>query len=101
TLARTGIAPDLERLPFSIKVLLEAVLRNVDGELVTADDVRGRAAWTRRSPAQVELPFMPALVILQDFTGVPAVVDLAAMRGAVRRLGRPPRGGHHPWPGRP
>ena len=86
-LERTGLTGDLDRLPFSIKVLLESVLRNVDGELVTETDVRRLAAWNAARPADVELPFMPARVILQDFTGVPAVVDLASMRTAVRRLG--------------
>jgi aconitate hydratase len=91
TLAETGIAPGLDRLPFSIKVLLESVLRNVDGELVTENDVRSLAAWNAPSPREVELPFMPARVILQDFTGVPAVVDLASMRGAMKRMGGDPR----------
>jgi len=82
-----GLAPGLDRMPFSIKVLLEAVLRNLDGELVTRADVERLAAWKAAAPENVELPFMPARVILQDFTGVPAVVDLASMRGAVKRLG--------------
>ena len=86
-LERAGLTGDLDRLPFSIKVLLESVLRNVDGELVTETDVRRLAAWNAARPAEVELPFMPARVILQDFTGVPAVVDLASMRSAVKRLG--------------
>src|SRR4030095_13023573 len=86
-LEREGLAGDLDRLPFSIKVLLESVLRNLAGELVTEPDVRRLAAWNAARPAEVELPFMPARVILQDFTGVPAVVDLASMRGAVKRLG--------------
>src|SRR2546428_525338 len=90
-LAAAGVAPRLDRMPFSIKVLLEAVLRNVDGELVREDDVRNLAAWSAASPKDVELPYMPARVILQDFTGVPAVVDLASMRGAVKRLGGDPR----------
>jgi aconitate hydratase len=90
-LAAAGLAPGLDRMPFSIKVLLEAVLRNVDGELVTEDDVRNLAAWNAAAPRDVELPYMPARVILQDFTGVPAVVDLASMRGAVKRLGGDPR----------
>jgi aconitate hydratase len=90
-LAQAGLAPGLDRLPFSIKVLLEAVLRNVDGELVSEDDVRRLAAWNAVAPSPVELPYMPARVILQDFTGVPAVVDLAAMRGAVKRLGGDPK----------
>jgi aconitate hydratase len=90
-LSRAGLAPGLERMPYSIRVLLEAVLRNVDDELVTADDVRGLAAWKASAPKDIELPYMPARVILQDFTGVPAVVDLASMRGAVKKLGADPR----------
>jgi aconitate hydratase len=86
-LEKAGLAPGLDRLPFSIRVLLEAVLRNVDGELVSEDDVRNLCAWNAAAPRDVELPYMPARVILQDFTGVPAVVDLASMRGAVKRLG--------------
>jgi aconitate hydratase len=90
-LEKEGVAPGLAHMPFSIKVLLEAVLRNLDGELVGADDVRTLGAWSAKAPAQVELPFIPARVILQDFTGVPAVVDLAAMRAAVKRLKGDPR----------
>jgi aconitate hydratase len=90
-LEKAGVAPGLGRLPFSIKVLLEAVLRSTDGELVTADDVRNLGAWNAAAPKDVELPFMPARVILQDFTGVPAVVDLASMRAAVKRLGADPK----------
>ncbi|PYQ13324.1 MAG: aconitate hydratase AcnA [Acidobacteria bacterium] len=90
-LERAGLAPGLSRLPFSIKILLESVLRNLDGELVTEADVKNLAAWDADTPKDVELPFMPARVILQDFTGVPAVVDLASMRGAVKRLGGDPR----------
>ncbi len=89
-LAQAGVAPALERLPFSIKVLLESVLRNLDGELVSEEDVRRLAAWEARRPQDSELPFLPARVILQDFTGVPAVVDLASMRAAVKRLGHDP-----------
>jgi len=90
-LAKAGLAPGLDRMPYSIRVLLEAVLRKVDGELVTAEDVRNLAAWNAAAPKDVELPYMPARVILQDFTGVPAVVDLASMRGAVKKLGADPR----------
>jgi aconitate hydratase len=80
----------VSRLPFSIKVLLEAVLRYCDGYVVTQDDVSGLAAWDAKAPKPVELPFMPARVIMQDFTGVPAVVDLAALRSAMARLGGDP-----------
>ena len=89
TLAANGLAPALNRLPFSIKILLEAVLRNCDGYLVTEDDVKRLAHWSPSAAAGAggELPFLPARVIMQDFTGVPCVVDLAAMRDAVKRLG--------------
>jgi aconitate hydratase len=90
-LRKAGLADGLERLPFSIRVLLEAVLRNVDGELVTEADVKNLAAWNAPAPKDIELPYMPARVILQDFTGVPAVVDLASMRGAVKSLGGDPK----------
>jgi aconitate hydratase A / 2-methylisocitrate dehydratase len=90
-LEKAGVARGLTRLPFSIRVLLEAVLRNLDGELVTEADVRNLATWNAAKPKDVELPFMPARVILQDFTGVPAVVDLASMRAAVQRLGADPK----------
>ena len=90
-LEKEGIAPGLDRLPFSIKILLESVLRNGDGELVTEDDVRRLAAWNASAPGAGELPFTPARVILQDFTGVPAVVDLASLRAAVDRLGQEPK----------
>ena len=81
----------ISRLPFSIKVLLEALLRQVDGFAVTEEDVRRLANWDAANPAQVELPFKPARVVMQDFTGVPGVVDLAAMRSAMARLGGDPK----------
>jgi aconitate hydratase len=81
----------VSKLPFSIKVLLEAVLRECDGYVVTQNDVANLAAWNARSPQAVELPFKPARVIMQDFTGVPAVVDLAALRSAMARLGGEPQ----------
>ncbi len=80
----------LDRLPVSIRVLLEAVLRGEDGELITEDDVRALAAYDPKAPGRSELPFPPARVLLQDFTGVPAVVDLAALRSATARLGGEP-----------
>ncbi len=89
-LEKNGVGP-VSRLPFSIKILLEALLRQVDGFAVTDEDVARLAAWDAKSPAQVELPFKPARVILQDFTGVPAVVDLAAMRSAMVRMGGDPQ----------
>ncbi|MGA2617939.1 MAG: aconitate hydratase AcnA [Thermoguttaceae bacterium] len=79
------------RLPFSIRILLESVLRNCDGRGVTERDVTGLAAWGTAGGGQVEVPFMPARVILQDFTGVPCVADLAAMRSAMQRLGGDPK----------
>jgi aconitate hydratase len=81
----------ISRLPFSIKVLLEAILREVDDYVVTEEDVKKLAAWNAAAPAADEIPFKPARVILQDFTGVPSVVDLAAMRSAMARMGGDPR----------
>jgi len=80
----------VERLPYAIRVLLEAMLRNVDGFTVTQDDVAGLAGWNAQNVNRVEMPFAPGRVVLQDFTGVPCVVDLAAMRDAMRRLGGDP-----------
>jgi aconitate hydratase len=80
---------ELDTLPVSIRVLLESVLRNVDGDTITAEDVRNVASWRPDVP-DVELPFTPSRVVLQDLTGVPAVVDLAALRSAVERKGRDP-----------
>ncbi|MFW5972562.1 MAG: aconitate hydratase AcnA, partial [Bacteroidota bacterium] len=81
---------DIDRLPYSIKILLEGMLRNLDGVAISEDDVRRLAAYDPKAPAREEIPFMPARVLLQDFTGVPAVVDLAAMRSAMARLGGDP-----------
>src|SRR5262245_35591801 len=81
----------LERLPFSIRILLESALRNCDNYQVTEDDVKRLAAWDGATGDPVEVPFKPARVILQDFTGVPCVVDLAAMRDAMKRMGGDPR----------
>ena len=82
---------DLSRMPFSVKVLLESALRNLDGFQVTADDVTRIANWKPKGAEPVELPFKPGRVVLQDFTGVPSVVDLAAMRAAMKRLGGDPK----------
>ena len=88
-LERAGF-PRVARLPYSLKVLLENLLRREDGRRVTADDVRALAEWDPAAGATKEIAFMPARVLLQDFTGVPAVVDLAAMRDGVARLGGDP-----------
>src|SRR6185312_17462508 len=82
---------NITALPYSIRVLLESLLRNCDGYAVTEADVKALAGWQAASPAQVEIPFKPARVVLQDFTGVPCVVDLAAMRSAMQRLGGNPK----------
>jgi aconitate hydratase len=84
---RAGIGVGIAKLPFSIRVLLESMLRNVDGFSVTQDDVAGLANYNAKQIDAVEIPFMPGRVVLQDFTGVPCVVDLAAMRDAMKRLG--------------
>ncbi|MEY2725220.1 MAG: Aconitate hydratase precursor, partial [Planctomycetota bacterium] len=89
-LAEAGIG-NIETLPYSIRVLLEACLRNVDNFIVTADDVLNLANWNAAKPAEVEVPFKPGRVVLQDFTGVPAVVDLAALRSAMVRMGGDPK----------
>jgi len=81
---------NVDRMPFSVKVLLESLLRNEDGYIVREADIRRLAAYDPKNPAQEEIPFMPARVILQDFTGVPAVVDLAALRSAIERMGGDP-----------
>ncbi len=86
-----GIAPHLDRLPFSIQILLESLLRNFDGFAITEQDIRRLAQWSAQGPNPGEIPFKPARVILQDFTGVPLLVDLAAMRAAVKKVGGDPR----------
>jgi aconitate hydratase len=88
-LERSGIGR-LSQLPFSIRVLLENLLRHEDGRAVTAADIESVARWDG-NPGQKEISFMPARVLLQDFTGVPAVVDLAAMRDALRQMGADPK----------
>ncbi len=82
---------DVSKLPFSIKVLLESVLRNIDGFTITEKDVATLASWSPETAGKMETPFIPARVLLQDFTGVPAVVDLAAMRDAMASLGGDPK----------
>src|SRR6266566_2225137 len=81
----------ISRLPVSIRIVLESVLRNCDGEKVRRKDVETLANWNAKSPANAEIPFVVARIVLQDFTGVPLVVDLAAMRSAVKKLGGDPK----------
>ncbi|WP_022948414.1 aconitate hydratase AcnA [Methylohalobius crimeensis] len=81
---------EVTALPFTIKVLLESILRHCDGKLIREQDVAALAGWNPTGDNRAEVPFMPARVLLQDFTGVPALVDLAAMRQAVQRLGKQP-----------
>ena len=87
-LAEQGI--NLARLPFSLRILLENLLRHEDGRTVTADDIRFLAAWDPKAEPSREIAYMPARVLMQDFTGVPAIVDLAAMRDAMKALGGNP-----------
>lgn len=85
-LTNAGVG-NVDRLPYSIKVLLESALRNLDGHTITEEDVVALASWKGQTSTDREIPFIPSRVLLQDFTGVPAVVDLAAMRDALSRLG--------------
>src|SRR4026207_1906635 len=82
---------NISRLPVSIRIVLESVLRNCDGRKVGRKDVENLANWNAKSPANAEIPFVVARIVLQDFTGVPLVVDLAAMRSAGQRLGGDPK----------
>ena len=81
----------ISRLPFSLKVLLENLLRNEDGRTVTKEDIQAVAQWLKTKTSDREIAFRPARVLMQDFTGVPAVVDLAAMRDAMKMLGGDPK----------
>ncbi len=81
----------ISRLPVSIRIVLESVLRNCDGKKVRRKDVEALAKWNAKKPANEEIPFVVARIVLQDFTGVPLVVDLAAMRSAVKRLSSDPQ----------
>ncbi|MFN3903734.1 aconitate hydratase AcnA, partial [Rehaibacterium terrae] len=91
SLAKLGKRFDLERLPYSLKILLENLLRHEDGISVTRESIEAVATWDAHKEPDTEIAFMPARVVLQDFTGVPCVVDLAAMRDAVKRLGGDPK----------
>ncbi|TVU38891.1 hypothetical protein EJB05_12286, partial [Eragrostis curvula] len=82
--------PRIDRLPYSIRYLLESAIRNCDGFQITEEDVEKIIDWENTAPKNVEIPFKPARVLLQDFTGVPAIVDLASMRDAMARLGDDP-----------
>src|SRR6185295_6051035 len=82
---------DMSRLPYSLKVLLENLLRFEDGRSVTVEHVKAMAAWLKAKRSDTEIGFRPARVLMQDFTGVPAVVDLAAMRDAMKALGGDPK----------
>jgi len=88
-LQEKGIA-DIDKLPFSIKILVENLLRKLDGHIVKEKDLLNIARWEKQYDEPVEIPYHPARVLMQDFTGVPAVVDLAAMRDAVKELGGDP-----------
>jgi aconitate hydratase len=88
-LEAAGLA--VQRLPYSLKVLLENLLRHEDGKAVDADDVKALAGWQPKSVSEREISFLPARVLLQDFTGVPCVVDLAAMRDAMKSMGGDPK----------
>ncbi len=87
---RLDAVPGLEKLPYSLKILAEALLRTEDGANITADHVRALAAWDPKAEPDTEIQFTPARVVMQDFTGVPCVVDLATMREAVAELGGDP-----------
>src|SRR5207249_8032212 len=89
-LEKAGVGP-VSRLPVSIRLVLESVLRNCDGRRVTEHNVRALANWQPTAPRTEEIPFVVARIVLQDFTGVPLLVDLAAMRSAVARLGQNPK----------
>src|SRR5437660_3048698 len=84
-------AGNVSKLPVSIRIVLESVLRNVDGKKISERDVRTLANWQPRAERKDEIPFMVARVLLQDFTGVPLLVDLAAMRSAAQRAGADPK----------
>src|SRR5437867_11665656 len=89
-LEKAGVGP-VSQLPVSIRLVLESVLRNCDGKRVSEQNVRALANWKPNAPRTEEIPFVVARIVLQDFTGVPLLVDLAAMRSAVARLGKDPK----------
>src|ERR1041385_2921520 len=89
-LEKAGLGP-VSKLPVSLRLVLESVLRNCDGKRITEQNVRTLANWKPNAPRTEEIPFVVARIVLQDFTGVPLLVDLAAMRSAVARLGQDPK----------
>ena len=89
-LEKQGVGP-ISKLPVSIRIVLESVLRNFDGKKVKEDDVRALANWGANAERTAEIPFVVARIVLQDFTGVPLLVDLAAMRSTVDKLGKNPK----------
>jgi aconitate hydratase len=89
-LEEAGVGP-VSKLPVSIRIVLEAVLRNFDGKRVSENDIRTLANWNAKAPVHDEIPFVVARIVLQDFTGVPLLVDLAAMRHAVQKLKKNPK----------
>src|ERR1700738_692871 len=89
-LERQGIG-ETSRLPISIRIVLESVLRNYDGTRITEANVRSLANWKPNAERTEEVPFVVARILLQDFTGVPLLVDLAAMRSAASRMGKSPK----------
>ncbi len=91
SLMDSGLAPKLNRMPISIRIVLESLLRHCDGKKVTEKDVANLASWNAAAPGDYEIPFVVARIVLQDFTGVPLLVDLAAMRSAVSLRGRDPK----------
>jgi aconitate hydratase len=88
-LQKAGVGP-IDRLPVSIRIVLESVLRNCDGSRIKEEDVRALANWNASDPGGKEIPFVVSRIVLQDFTGVPLLVDLAAMRDAVKKIGKDP-----------
>ena len=89
-LEAAGVGP-VSSLPVSIRIVLESVLRNCDGERITEEHVKQLANWSAKAERTDEIPFVVARIVLQDFTGVPLLVDLAAMRSAVDRMGKDPK----------
>src|SRR5690242_14294387 len=89
-LEKAGVGP-VSKLPVSVRLVLESVLRNCDGKRVSDQNVRALANWKPNAPRSDEIPFVVARIVLQDFTGVPLLVDLAAMRSAVARVGKNPK----------